>query len=125
MSQLSKEQQAKIKQRAFGQTFMGAVGTIEGGDGTPVTINVISHSLFCVASRAAEFGCPPGEEAILVEWLPAGLMLDKDGPDQESFPKETGTDPSQIPDPSTWVVFPKLFDDVPVYYKRGAAIWAL
>ncbi len=125
MSQLSEEQQANIKQRDFARTYARTVGTIEGGDGTPVTLNIISHSKFCISSRAAEFGCKPDEDAILAEWLPAGLTHDEDGPDQHSFPKETGTDPSAIPDKSTWVVFPKTFDDTAVYYKRGSAIWAL
>ncbi len=125
MSQFSDEQLAKFKKQSFGRSFMGAVGTIEGGDGTPVTLNVVSHSKFCAASRLAEFGCQPGEEAILAEWLPAGLTHDKDRPDEHSFPKETGTNPADIPDRSTWVVFPKIFDDIPVYYKRGAAIWPL
>lgn len=111
--------------RDFADEYAGKVGTIEGGDGTPVTLNMIGLSTFCIPERAAEFGCPPNTLGILCEWLPAGLTHDKDGPDDAGFPNETGTDPSKISDKSTWVIFPKTFEGTPVYYKRGSAIWAL
>jgi hypothetical protein len=68
MSQLSEEQIAKLKKHYFADAYgRGKIGTIEGGDGTPVVLNTIGHSKLCIASRAAEYGCKPGEEAILAE----------------------------------------------------------
>jgi len=116
----------KKLQNSFFKAFAGQTGVIESDpDKVPVCINTLSASCFSVQSRNAKFGCPPGELALLVEWLPAGLEHSPEFPVVGGdVPKETGVNPAKIPDQSTWVVFPKTWEGIPVYYKRGAAFFA-
>ncbi len=111
-------------QDRYAKQFIGKVGTIEGGKDIAVEINSISSSWYSAASRNAEFGCKPGERAILVEWIPAGMQYTK--PKKfGSFPREKGVDPSELPPRDTWITLPKTFEDLPVYYRRGSQAWAL
>lgn len=113
----------KKAQKKFGDQFSAYVGTIENGDDTPMKLNGLSVSCFCIEERSAEFGCGPNELALLVEWLPAGLEHGE-WPTDGGYPKETGVNPDKIPARDTWVIFPKTFDGLPVYYKRGSMIFA-
>lgn len=78
------------------------VGTIEGGDGQPVTVGMISLSTQSSTERNNSYGCPPGQRALLVEWLPENLVIGSDT--------------------SSWVVFPRMYQGTPVYYKRGTPV---
>lgn len=105
--------------KQFGKQFFGAVGTIEGGDDTPVQMTSLGASWHCVAECSKGFGCKPNEQALLVEWIPAGMQW-KLG----EIPSEAGVDENEIPRVTQWVVFPKSFGDLPVYYKRGSMAFA-
>ena len=97
-------------QKNFSKTYRSATGTIEGEDDLPVTLslNVLSFNNW----RPGEYGCPPGEIALLVNWIPAGLT------------KEDEIDLRKIAPMTNWVVFPREFEGLPVYYKRGSLIIA-
>ncbi len=112
-------------QDEFGSQFFCRTGTIEGGDGTPVQLIMMASSWNCVPERNAEYGCVRGERALCVAWIPAGMQYSKSGPDEDGFPAETGVDPSQLPPREEWVVFPRSFGGLPVYYKRGEMAWPL
>lgn len=108
---------------AFTRAFLGsATGTIDGDDGTPVEINALALSSNATSDHGAKYGCPPGELAILADWLPSGLRHARRG--RKNFPKEAGVDLAKIPPAETWVVFPKTFQGLPVYYKRGSQAFA-
>ncbi len=103
--------------------FVGCVGTIEDGDGTPVTLSSLSVCL-SGEERGSSLGRRPNEAVIFVKWVPAGLQYSswqEDG----GFPEEIGVDQSKIPPPETWVVFPRTFEGYNVYYKRGSMAFAL
>lgn len=120
-------------QDRFGQQFFCGVGTVEGGDGTPVQLNCLTSSWNCIEERNAEYGCQPGERALCVDWIPVGMtytnprvgILGKLLGIAPGFPKEAGVDPAQIPPRDTWVVFPRSFGGLPVYYRRGQMAFAL
>ncbi|MDO8558308.1 MAG: hypothetical protein Q7S09_03930 [bacterium] len=103
--------------------FLGVTGTIEGGDDVPVQLTSLSSSWNCITERAEKFGCKPGEQALLVEWIPMGMQFTKPGP--EELPKEAGVDKTKIPPRDQWVVFPRSFGGLPVYYRRGQMAFAL
>lgn len=107
----------------FAKRYEDETGTIEGGDGTPITLGPMMTSFDCVREYAAEWGCPAGEAALLIDWLPAGLEHTEWKPGE--LPKEAGVNPDKIPDRSTWVVFPTGFEGVKVYYKRGEQAFPL
>jgi hypothetical protein len=114
-------QRAHQAQDEFGGQFFGqVVGLIEGEEEIPVVLNMLSASCSCF--RSASFGVPPGELAIVVGWMPAGLQHGPRPPDGGPRP-EIGVDPSKIPEKSTWITFPRKFvasdgTKYPVYYKR-------
>ncbi len=114
------------KLESFCKKFLDKIGIVEGGtDKTPVEISSLTTSYSCSQSRNDEFGCPPGEAAIMAEWLPAGLQHDMSSTVLNGgWPKEAGIDPAKIPDESTWVTFPKTWDGIPVYYRRGEQAFA-
>lgn len=85
--------------RDFIDDYVGKVGLIEGGNGRTVKVTKVALSTFTSPEwHQRTFGCPQGQFAVLVtyqpERLPAGAKL---------------------------VVFPKIYDDVPVYYAPGTA----
>jgi hypothetical protein len=96
---------ARKIQRSFRTQYLNAqaVGLIEGGDGTPVQINLIGNSEDSANERTALYGCRPGEVALLVEWVPAD---------------------SNQPWPEPLMTFPRSFQGLPVYYRQGSAIFA-
>lgn len=91
--------------KKFSHDFMGAVGTVEGGDGALVMVQMVSASSSAAIDYSAQFGCPPGELAILALAVPAGELR-----------------AIEALDPADIVIFPKTFDGLPVYYMRGEAI---
>ncbi|MEK9151796.1 MAG: hypothetical protein AAB692_00345 [Patescibacteria group bacterium] len=103
--------------RAFSAAFLRQTGTIEGGDDVPVKLLMITTTSSGAADFIASFGCPAGELAILAEWIPSGMTYDRSDP--AARPKEAGIDLKLIPSPVPWTVFPRQFQDLPVYYKRG------
>ncbi len=92
----------------------GAVGVIEGGYGRPVVRGPIATTPMCSEERNREFGCKPNEIAIVVRCSVAGMQYNHDDP---GFPEAIGIDESKIPPPETWVVFPRVFEGYPIYYK--------
>jgi len=102
--------------------LLGQVGTLEGGDGTPARICAVCLARNAADSKQAEYGCQPDEDALLVDWIPAGMTYDRSDPN--SWPEEAGVDPALIPPRATWAVFPRRFMGVPVYYKRGHMAFA-
>lgn len=109
----------KAIQKEFSGRYMYAdAGTIEGGDADlPVRLISLSTPNNSADERTRSFGCKPGEEAILAEYLPVGMTHDAEH-------NETGVDPSKIPPRHAWVIFPKSFRGLPVYYKRGYQAFA-
>lgn len=92
------------------------IGLIEGGDGTPVTLSMVSLTTHSSKERNREYGAKPDEIAILVDFIPAGMEYENR--------KEKGVNPAKIPPQETWVAFPKTFYSLPIYYKRGAMAFA-
>lgn len=86
-------------QKSFARTYFHFAASIEGGDGTLVQLNGVMLSTNTMPEYAAKWGCPPGEVAILVDWIPA----DKDTPKGAS-------------------TFPKVFQKLPVYYRQGGHV---
>lgn len=88
---------------SFGARYAFDAGVIEGdASATLVMLNGVSVSCYCTDDRNKSFGCPAGELALLVEWLPV----------------------EQKPRPQTGMVFPKNWGGLPVYYKRSEKISA-
>ena len=71
----------------FCKKYMGRVGTIEGGDDTPVQFTMVGASWNCIAERSVEYGCKRGERALLVSWIPSAMKFTK--PKGRGFPKIT------------------------------------
>lgn len=91
----------EVAKRHFAHTYMrGKVGRIEGGDGALVTLNAIGLPRH--GSRE-EFGVPEGETAFCVRHIPA---------DEEEVLEEI-------------LVFPKTFEGLNVYYRKGFTVQAL
>jgi hypothetical protein len=109
-------------QGLFSKQFLAAVGTIEGGDDTPIKISLVGSSWNRSDRLLEKFGCKPDERALLVEWIPAGMQ--HTGPTPGKPAEEVGVDQSKIPRRKKWVIFPKSFEGLPVYYHRGYAQFA-
>ncbi len=107
-----KDDKVEIK---YIKQYSHRVGKIEGGDDMLVEIVMISPA--CIPSVSASYGCKSGERALLVDWIPAGMQHTDSG--YLVWPEETRVDKSKIPPENEWVVFPKTFENLAVYYKRG------
>ena len=108
----------------FERLYFDIIGAIEGDDSTPVELCTLMFSTSCNESVATEFGCVQGEVALLAEWVPAGMKYTERKPGR-GLPEEAGINTSLIPSKRSWVLFPKTFSELPVYYKRGSRGFAL
>lgn len=107
---------------AFGLAYLGKVGTVEGGDDTPVEIVSVRLSCNQPADFLRLFDCEADQHALLAEWVPAGMTYSRPSPGQR--PEEEGVDPRNIPDLTEWALFPAEFEGLPVFYRRGHGFFA-
>lgn len=119
---MAKNKRNEIQDR-YMLKYMRKVGTAPGFK-EPMSITMLSASWNCSADYAAEYGCKPGERALMVGIVPAGMTYAQPK-DRISFPEEAGVDEKQLPPKEEWVEFPATFEGLPVYYKRGSQAWAL
>jgi len=103
----------------FANQYMGSSGTIEGGDGQPVVINVIDLASATSPEYAKkDYGCPEDDRtAILVGFALAGMEYDQSDPNE--LPQKKGVNPALWPDRKEWVVFPSTYEGLNIYYARG------
>ncbi len=137
------KEQAREVQKKFGNKYCQdkVVGTIAGTRGAPVQINGTVLSFNTVPDELSTYGCPSGELALLVRYIPAGIeygyaksycgcachtseALKHAAPC--CYPKsvEIGVNPDKIPPRKIWVKFPRRFCGLPVYYRRGRMAFA-
>ena len=112
-------------QEAFGEQFIGRTGLIDGDSILgPVELSGISLASNTIDTEWAKFGMPPGvHQGILVRYIPSGMTYDRSDPTR--YPKEAGQDLSLVAPQSTWVTFPRSFEGLVVYYKRGYMAFAM
>lgn len=118
---MDKELGRKIK-REFGNEFATKAGVIEGEDSLVVQMVSLSVTCFCSLSYLEEKGIPSNELALMVEWIPAGMEFEKT---ESEIPNEKGINSNLIPPKEEQVIFPKVYQGIPVYYRRGSMFFAL
>jgi len=103
----------------FMMTYSQKIGIIEGGNETPIEIVGFGFDKQSSLKKVTDYGCSLGESALFVDWRSAGIIYDKPRPDADGDPQEIGIDLSKIPTDDTWVLFPRIYEQIPVYYRKS------
>lgn len=109
----------QVRER-FSKQFWNRPGTLEGDDIPPVQIIALYSSWQSTAAWSKGFGCPVGIDALLVEYIPAEISLD--ARQSEHLPKGRETIGSKAIPLKQPAVFPRSYEGMPVYYRRGRKV---